>query len=224
MERLRNRYLNVPLNGVLHPPSFSARQAASEQKGAAEAAPAVREEELTAQQWFERGYAAVDPDEELRFYGAAVRLRPDFAKAFYFRGNVCRNKGDVEGAMQDYSEAIRLKPDYADALYSRGYLRHEKGDLEGAIEDFDEVIRLKPGFMIDALINRGIVRREKGDLEGAIEDFDEVIRLKPGYAKAFYERGMVRRDQGDEEGVKKDWEEAARISQAAQYKPRDGTH
>jgi tetratricopeptide (TPR) repeat protein len=86
------------------------------------------------------------------------------------------------------------------------------------------VIRLKPGFMIDALINRGIVRREKGDLEGAIEDFDEVIRLKPGYAKAFYERGMVRRDQGDEEGVKKDWEEAARISQAAQYKPRDGTH
>jgi hypothetical protein len=58
MERLRSRYLNVPLTAVLHPASLPARRAATEQKAAADAAPAVQEEELTAQQWFERGFAA----------------------------------------------------------------------------------------------------------------------------------------------------------------------
>ncbi|MGO9271799.1 MAG: toll/interleukin-1 receptor domain-containing protein [Terriglobia bacterium] len=51
MERLRGRYLNVPLTAVLHPASLSAQRAATEQKAAADAAPAVQEEELTAQQW-----------------------------------------------------------------------------------------------------------------------------------------------------------------------------
>ena len=42
MERLRSRFLNVPLTAVIHPPSVSAQQAATEQKSAAEAAPQVR--------------------------------------------------------------------------------------------------------------------------------------------------------------------------------------
>ncbi len=53
MGRLRSKYLNIPLVGVLHPASLSAQRAATEQKAAAHAAPAIKEEELTAQQWFE---------------------------------------------------------------------------------------------------------------------------------------------------------------------------
>jgi len=111
MDRLRTRYLNVPLAAVLHPASLSAQRAATEQKAAANAAPAVQEEELTAQQWFERGFAAADIDEKLRFYTQAIRLKPDYAEAFNNRGVARQAKGDVAGALQDYSEAIRLKPD-----------------------------------------------------------------------------------------------------------------
>ena len=67
MGRLRDRYLDVPLDGVLHPASAVTRQAAKEQKAAAGTAPVVKEEELTAQQWFERGFNAADVDEKLRF-------------------------------------------------------------------------------------------------------------------------------------------------------------
>jgi tetratricopeptide (TPR) repeat protein len=105
---LRGRYLNVPLASVLHPASPFAQQAAAEQKQAAGAAPAVHEGELTAQQWFERGFAAVDIDERLRFYSEAIRLKPDYAFAFNNRGNARRAKGDIEGALQDFNEAIRL--------------------------------------------------------------------------------------------------------------------
>jgi tetratricopeptide (TPR) repeat protein len=38
-------------------------------------------------------------------------LKPDYALAFVNRGIARRDKGDVEGALQDYNEAIRLKPD-----------------------------------------------------------------------------------------------------------------
>jgi hypothetical protein len=41
MERLRGKYLNVPLTVVLHPPSPSAQLAAREQKATADAAPVV---------------------------------------------------------------------------------------------------------------------------------------------------------------------------------------
>ncbi len=78
MERLRTRFLNVPLTAVIHPPSVSAQQAATEQNAAAEAAPQVQEDELTAQQYFERGVASSDPDEEIRFNTEAIRLKPDF--------------------------------------------------------------------------------------------------------------------------------------------------
>jgi tetratricopeptide (TPR) repeat protein len=143
MERLRRRYLNVPLTAVLHPPSLFAQRVATEQKAAAESAPTVQEKELTAQQWFERGFAAADVDERLRFYTEAIRLKPDYAAAFINRGNVRRDKGDLDGALQDYTEAIRLKPDSAVAFNNRGIARRDKGDLDGALRRSSRLRRSK---------------------------------------------------------------------------------
>ena len=127
MERLRDRYLNVELDAALHPASSIARDAATEEKDAAQLAPAVAEEELTAQQWFERGFNAVDLDEKLRFYGNAIRLKPDYSEAFNGRGYARQLKGDLEGALRDYNEAIRLKPDYAMAIANRDTLLKSYG-------------------------------------------------------------------------------------------------
>src|SRR6476660_9143229 len=132
MERLREKFLNVPLKGVLHPASASAKRATKKQQAAADTAPAVQEEELTAQQWFERGFDTKDLDEKVRFYSQAIRLKSDYAAAFNNRGLALHDKGDLEGALQDYNEAIRLKPDYAAAFNNRGVARKNKGDREGA--------------------------------------------------------------------------------------------
>src|ERR1700730_4753012 len=58
MDRLRGDFLNVPLESVSHPASLSApaREAAEARQAAASAAPAVGQEELTAQTWFEKGF------------------------------------------------------------------------------------------------------------------------------------------------------------------------
>src|ERR1700722_15608803 len=210
MGRLRDKFLNVPLNAVLHPACRSVQRAATEQKLAAGAAPAVREDELTAQQWFERGLAAAEVDEQLRFYTEAIRLKPDYVAAYNNRGNSRSHKGDVEGALQDFEEAIRLWPDLAGAYVNRGSVRGDKGDVEGALQDFGEAIRLQPNFAL-AYNNRGAVRYNVGDVGGALEDYSRAIQLRPEFAIAYSNRGEGRLFEGDAETAIQDCNEDIRL-------------
>ncbi|HLK07687.1 MAG TPA: tetratricopeptide repeat protein [Candidatus Angelobacter sp.] len=189
MDRLRERFLNVPLEGVLHPASPSAERATKKQQAAADTAPVVQEKELTAQQWFERGFDTKDLDEKVRFYSQAIRLKPDYASAFNNRGLALHEKGDIEGAMKNYNEAIRLKPDNAAAYYNRGRSRQAKGDPEGAVKDCTEAIRLKPDYA-HAFLVRGLAREATGDLEGALKDYNEAIRFKPDDTFTLYYRAI----------------------------------
>lgn len=146
MGRLRDKYLNVPLTAVLHPASLAAQQSATEQKAAAEAAPAVKKEELTARQWVERGLATIHIDEKFRLFTEAIQLDPEYATAFYFRGSARKAKGDLDGALRDYDEAIRLQPHDAINFRARGRTRERIGDIEGANRDFSRAAHLESGF------------------------------------------------------------------------------
>lgn len=142
MDRLRKNFLNIPLSAVLHPALAPAKEAAEEQKAAADAAPPVKAEELTAQQWFERGLAATDPEEQERFHTEAIRLKPDYTDAYYSRGWARRKKDNLIGAIRDYSKVIDLSPDEALAFYNRGIIRKSMGDNEGGEQDLRQARRL----------------------------------------------------------------------------------
>ena len=216
MERLRERFLNVSLEGVLHPASPEVRRATESQQAAADTAPSVLEEELTAQQWFERGFDTKDSDERIRFYSQAIRLRPNYPEAFNNRGIARHDKGDLEGELQDFNEAIRLKPDYADPFNNRGIARRTEGDLEGTLHDYDEAIRLKPDYA-EAFNNRGIARRAKGDLEGTLRDFNEAIRLKPDFANAYYNRTIIFQNKANYGAVIADLQEYLNLGGGARH-------
>jgi tetratricopeptide (TPR) repeat protein len=51
--------------------------------------------------------------EAIRCYSEAIRLRADFAEAYYNRGVARRATGDHKGAEQDYNKAVQFNPDYA---------------------------------------------------------------------------------------------------------------
>jgi len=210
MKRLRNKFLAIPLASVSHPASLPAQQAAAEQQLAAAAAPPFRKEELTAQQWVERGLAAIHIDEQVRFYTEALRLNPDYPEAFVNRANARRTQGDLEGALRDYSAAIGLKNDYAVAFYNRANTRRAQGDLERALQDYSEAIRLSPDY-VEAMVNRANARRAQGDLESALQDYNDAIRLRPDDAVALNNRASARRASGDLEGALRDYDEAIRL-------------
>jgi tetratricopeptide (TPR) repeat protein len=58
---------------------------------------------------------------------------------------VVRQKGDLEGALQDCNEAIRLKPDYANAFYNRALIQEGKANYKAAISDFQRYLDLGGG-------------------------------------------------------------------------------
>jgi tetratricopeptide (TPR) repeat protein len=138
MTRLREQFLNVSLDGVIHPVSESTRPVTEDQQVAASEAAPVEKEELTAQEWFERGYVFGDNknfSEAIRCYSEAIRLKPDYAEAYNNRGAARSEENDLQGALADYDEAIRLKPDLAAAYNNRGNARRKDHDLPGALAD-----------------------------------------------------------------------------------------
>jgi tetratricopeptide (TPR) repeat protein len=215
MDRLRNTYLNVALDAVLHPASASAQQAAKNQQTAATAAPTVPKEELTALGCFERGMYAADLDQQISFYTQAIHLNPNFVEAFNNRGSAYYEKGNLDGALRDYEEGIRLRPNDGVLLNNRATVRERKGELAAAIDDYTKSINLRPEFA-EAFTGRGSVRLISGNLEGALEDHNEAIRLKPDFAEAFYNRGTVLKAKGDFASSEQDFAEASRLG----YKPR----
>ena len=210
MKRLREKYLNVSLDAVLHPASPRAVEAARKQQDAARAAPNVEAHELTAVEWFERGSAAIDPDEQVRCYTESIHLKPEFAEAHNNRG-VARNvKRDYDGALADYSEAIRLRPDFAEAYINRGATFCAKRDYDSAVADLEKAIRLRPDSA-EAYNNRGVTLCARGDHASAVADLDEAIRLRPDYAEAYDSRADARRASGDLDGAVADYTEAIRL-------------
>jgi tetratricopeptide (TPR) repeat protein len=209
MNRLRNKHLNLPLAAVTHPPSAPAQLAATEQRAAAEAAPPVQEQELTAQQYYERAIASTDPDEKIRFNTEAINLKPDFAAAYNNRAFALHIKGDREAALEDLNRAIQFGADKS-AYNNRGNALHDKGEVDRALDDYSKAIRLSPDFA-DAYYNRGAAREGKGDLDGAINDFTDAIRLAPDDADAYIHRGKARKAKGDLDGALEDYRQAIRL-------------
>jgi hypothetical protein len=77
MERVCTRFFNTPLDAVLHPLSSAVKEVVKEQQAAAAEASSVDTQQLTAQEWFERGYKSIDNDEKFHCYTEAIHLKPD---------------------------------------------------------------------------------------------------------------------------------------------------
>jgi tetratricopeptide (TPR) repeat protein len=59
-------------------------------------------------------------------FNEAIRLSPNFASAYYNRGEAKSDLGDKQGAITDFNEAIRLNPNLASAYYNRGGARQNQ--------------------------------------------------------------------------------------------------
>jgi len=150
-------------------------------------------------QGFQRG---IDPLEEntlqlvIGDLNRAIRLKPDYARAYALRGASRGDLGQFDQAIADFDEAIRLDPDDEFAYYGRGRAHAAMGNIAEATADYTKSIRLDPEDA-DAYYNRGRTYAETGDHSKAIADFTEAIRLKPDHAIAFAGRGDAYYKIGD---------------------------
>ena len=132
-------------------------------------------------------------------YDNAIRLKPDYAEAYYARGNMKfkalrtteRDPEQYLAVIADFDNVIRLKPDDVIAYYDRGNAKMKLRQYTAAIADFDNVIRLKPDDAT-AYHVRGNAKVELGQYAAAIADYDTAIRLKPDYTEVYDDRGHAK--------------------------------
>ena len=83
-------------------------------------------------------------DDAMVHYEEAIRLQPDYADAYYNRGNVLLAKGRTDEAIADWEKVLQMHPDDADAHTSLGNALLQKGSLREAIAHYVTAQALAP--------------------------------------------------------------------------------
>jgi tetratricopeptide (TPR) repeat protein len=88
-------------------------------------------------------------DEAFAEYDEAMRLKPDYAAAWFNRGRTYTNLGQNNKALANYSKAIELDPKYADPWNSLAWLLATAADTKlrdgpRAVDAAEKAVKLKP--------------------------------------------------------------------------------
>ena len=134
--------------------------------------------------------------EALLNFNKAIEVDPNYAIAYYMRGNIKEAFEDHHGAMKDYNTSLEKNNKFADAYFVRGNVKMKLQDYYGAIDDYGAAISLNENY-IDAYFNRGKAKQFLQAYEDAINDCTKIIQINPRNIDAFYMRGILRIDFGD---------------------------
>ena len=195
MVKLRGeRFLNRPLESVSHPVSDITRQITEEQKSSANEAVPVETEQLTAQEWFERGYVFAKNEnfeEASRCFLEAIRLKPDWAMAQYNLGLGLIYLNRYDEAEVAYRKAIELNPSDAATYSNFGLLLHKNMKrYKEAEASYQKAIELNP-LDATAYYNLGNLLKNLKRYEEAEAAYRKAIELEPLYAATYSNLGNL---------------------------------
>jgi tetratricopeptide (TPR) repeat protein len=150
-------------------------------------------------------------EEAIRYYTAAVSLRPGSPGAHLNLGVALSDQGQLDEAIAENREALRLKKDYAKAHVNLGLDLSRKGDVDAAIREYQVALQINPK-LIEAHDNLGNALDEKGDVDGAIREYQAAIQINPKFASAHNNLGFALQKKGDVDGAIREYQVALQIN------------
>ncbi len=140
-------------------------------------------------------------DEAMVHFEKAIKLQPDYAEAYYNRGNVLFTKGRIDEAIADFEKTLQIQPNDADAHTGLGNALLRKGALKEAIAHYNEAIALAPedphsrsnlawvlATSTDASVRDGAKALELAQQAVSLSDGRELLFFRP-LAAAYAETG-----------------------------------
>jgi hypothetical protein len=127
-------------------------------------------------------FAARNNDQAIQAFTEAIRLDPNSALAYAYRGWVHAREHRGNDAIRDANRALqRVSKDDLNltgiAYYVRGHGYRYKAQRDEAIADYTMALRFRPDWS-SAYYWRGLVYRQKGDLKRAKADQEKARKLK----------------------------------------------
>ena len=84
------------------------------------------------------------PDEAIVHYDEAIKSQPNYADAYYNRGNSLFAEGRINEAMADWEKTLQIRPDDADAHTCLGNALLRRGSVKEAVAQYENAIALAP--------------------------------------------------------------------------------
>ena len=151
-----------------------------------------------------------DLDRALADYTEAIRLYPEGANGFRYRGHIYYEKHDYDRAIADYNEAIRLEPKNDDAYNERATVLRAKGDFGPLLAGYDDAIRADPNDA-SRYRERGKYLLELREFDRAATDYTVAIRLEPEKTDNYEGRAIARKNAGDFDGAIADYTQLIKL-------------
>lgn len=133
----------------------------------------------------------------LREFTTAIKLAPDYYKAYNNAGIVVQKMGKLDEAEIYYRKALEIEPKYSDALENLGSILFAKGKSDEAIAKYKESIDLNSKNS-SAYYRLGEALLDKGNYSQAIKYLQTSLYLYPNSAPVHYNLGRAYELQGNE--------------------------
>jgi tetratricopeptide (TPR) repeat protein len=190
-------------------------QATGKDKKKKAAAYAKTIRELTADEWFEKGYSFIisgDYQNALDAFNKVIELNPTKNEGAYFnRGFAYGKLGNYKQAIRDFDKAIEINPKASGTYQTRGASYKLLGNNNQAIRDYDKAIEINPKY-VEAYLLRGVVYYSRGNNNQAIRDYDKAIEIDPKFAETYLLRGILYASLGNVNQSIRDYDKVIEIN------------
>ena len=137
-------------------------------------------------------------NEAISQFQAALRIRPEYARAHTDLGSAYARLGRLSDAMAEYRAALAADPDLAIPHNNLGNTYAQSGRWNEAISEYQAALRLAPAYidarrnLAEAEYNLGLeLAKAGGRAFEAIAHLEAALRIRPDYPEAHNNLGVV---------------------------------
>jgi len=143
------------------------------------------------------------PDEAVKHYERALKVRPDFSEARTNLANVHLDQGRYDEAIKLYEVVLNdmLYPTPFIAQGNLGWALFKKGETERGVESIKAAVTTNPNFCL-GYKNLGLIYDETGRTADACRQFLLYRENCPDVAEAYMREGVCQAKQGQVDAAK----------------------
>lgn len=124
----------------------------------------------------------------------AIKLEPDYALAFYWRGRTDHDLNKHQNAIDDFTAAIALDGTESSWFQERADNYWHQKKWQEALKDTHQALALDPKCW-RAYLTQGAAHNELKQFTEALDDESKAVALAPKNDSVYFERGMSYRHQ-----------------------------